>query len=91
MKKRSKLRVLGQWVELQHVDLSTSDDDGTALLGDCDSDRRIIRIDESLEGEEYQRVLRHEVFHMKLRLSGLKELVADDVEEALAVLMEIKD
>ena len=87
-KKKSRIRVLGQWVELKHEDLSTAGDDNIPLLGDCDCDSRVIRIEASLEGEQYNRVLRHEIFHMKVRLSGLKELLQDDVEEALAVLME---
>lgn len=89
LKKRNRIKVLGQWVTLEHADLSKADTDGGELCGDCDVDKRIIRLDEKLEGEEYRRVLRHEVFHMKVRISGLKELLSDEVDEALAVLAEV--
>ena len=89
MKKRNRIKVLGQWVTLEHTDLSKADTEGGGLCGDCDVDKRVIRIDHNIEGDEYNRVLRHEVFHMKVRIAGLKELLSDEVDEALAVLAEV--
>ena len=83
MKKRNRIRVLGQWIDLIHVDLT---DEG--VHGDCDVESRTIRIHIGLEGPRYTRVLRHELFHMKVGLAGLTELMSPELEEALAVLAE---
>ena len=85
MKKPIRKRVLGQWVTIQHVDLTKED-----LHGDCDAVKRVIRIEITLEGEEFKRILAHELEHARLRLSGLAELMSDDLEEALACLAESK-
>lgn len=89
MKKRKRIKVLGQWITVEHCDLSKAGESGEALCGDCNVDRRVIRIDETIEGEEYKRVLRHETFHMKVRISGVNEMLTDEIDEALAVLAEV--
>lgn len=88
MKRKAKAKVLGQWIKILHCDL-TNEDSEECLLGDCDVDKRVIRIEESLSDQEYKRVLRHEMFHMKVGLSGLREQLDEELEESLATLMEI--
>jgi len=84
MKKRSRIKILGQWVNLEHVDLTKE-----GVHGDCDVEQRKIRIHIGLEGERYKRVLRHECEHMKFGLSGLVELLTPELEEALCTLAEV--
>ena len=93
MKKKSKIRCLGQWVRIEHCDLTKANDDQTALLGHCLADKRLIKIEETLDYAEYDRVLRHEIFHMRLAISGLSQMegMSEDLEEALATLAESKD
>lgn len=83
MKRRKRMKVLGQWVTIDHCDLKNEE-----LWGDCDVGKRIIRIKDDATDEEYQRVLRHEVCHMRLGISGLSEFLTPELEEALAVLAE---
>ncbi len=90
MKKRNKIKILGQWVTIEHCKLPESDDEEVdTILGDCDVSTRTIRIDKDLEGVAYTRILRHEMFHMKVGLSGIGELLDLKLEEALAVLAEV--
>jgi len=84
MKRRNKVRILGQWITIQHVDLSKEE-----IHGDADTHKKIIRLDSSLNDTEYKRVLRHESYHIKLGLSGMSEQLDEKVEEALCVLAEI--
>ena len=84
-KKRTRAKCLGQWVDIQHCDLTEE-----GLLGDCDPSKRIIRIEVTLEGAEYKRIEAHEFAHMKMALSGLVEMMSPELEEALAVLAESK-
>ncbi len=83
MKRRKRMKVLGQWVTLEHTDLQSEE-----LWGDCDVAKRHIRIKVDATDDEYNRVLRHEVCHMRLGISGLSELMTPELEEALAVLAE---
>ena len=89
MKKHDRVKVLGQWVRVEHKDLSVDAAPDENLHGDCNVERRLIRLDQSLEGADYKRVLRHEKMHMKLGLSGLSELLTPEQEEAICVLSEI--
>lgn len=83
MKRRKRMKILGEWVELEHVQFDNDD-----RWGDCDVGKRIIRIVETATDEEYARVLRHEVCHMRMGISGLTEFMTPELEEALAVLAE---
>jgi hypothetical protein len=49
---------------------------------------REIHIDETLDKEATYRILRHEIIHCAIALSGLKETLTDDQEEAFCVLIE---
>lgn len=82
-KRKTKIKVLGQWVKVEHVDLVKED-----IHGDACAVTRVIRIETTLEGDHYGRIMKHETEHMRLRLSGLAELMTDELEEALACLAE---
>ena len=84
VKRPSRVKVLGQWVTVEEVDLSEED----GLWGDSNTGKRHIRIKEGTTDVEYQRVLRHEIFHLRLGISGLSELLTAEQAEALAVLAE---
>lgn len=83
MKRKTRIRVKGEWVRVEHVDLSVEE-----LLGDADINKRVIRIEISLTDKEYKRVLAHEKMHMILGLSGLAELLSAELEEGICVAME---
>lgn len=83
MKRKSKIKVLGQWIKIEHVDLTKED-----LFGDACAITRKIRLETTLTDSEYKRLLAHEVEHIRLRLSGLVEMMTPELEEALAVLAE---
>jgi hypothetical protein len=86
-RKTKKIKVLGQTVTLSHIDGLKTDED-VRCWGLCLVQERMIFLDAGLTGEAYNRVLRHEIFHMKVGISGLTELLPDELEEALAVLAE---
>lgn len=83
MRKQQRIRILGVWFKIEHVDLKEE-----SLCGDCSVSDKLIRIDSSLEGSAYKETLRHEVFHAMLGLSGISELLEGNLEEALCLLVE---
>ncbi len=85
MKKRNRIKIFGEWVTLDHVDLTSE-----GIYGDCTVSSRTIRLHVGLEGAEYKRVLAHESEHMRLGISGLSEMMSAELEEALAVLAETR-
>ena len=85
MKKANSTRVLGVHIKIEHVP-NLIETEGN--LGEADDDTFTIRLDASLEGDRYKRVLRHERTHMALRMSGIVEHLDDNTEEALCRLME---
>jgi hypothetical protein len=85
MRKIESTMILGVKVRIQHVPFLSATE---GILGDADDDKQLIRLDADLEDAQYKRVLRHEKVHMALRLSGLVELMTDDLEEALCRLFE---
>ena len=84
MKKRTRIKILGIWFKLEHLELKESE----GLFADCCIETKTIRICESLTGVDYTQALQHEKCHALLRLSGLVELMDDKLEEAICVLME---
>ena len=59
------------------------------VYGDCDTDKRVIRLDSSLSKSDRERTLFHEAIHAALRVSGFAELLSDEKqEEALTVMLE---
>ena len=60
---------------------------GKHLYGDCDTDKKIIRIND--RKEDFASTLVHEVIHAALAESGIHHmLVADGMEEALVRAIE---
>jgi len=59
--------------------------------GECDPNKRIIRIEQTLEADHMKRIIEHEKFHAKLFVSGLAEDLTEKQQEALCVLAESKD
>jgi len=81
-----KTTVLGMTVTVQHVHkLRVGDDD---CEGACYASERLIKIDDSITGDRYRRVVDHELAHMLLRISGMAEVLTEQQEEAIAVLLE---
>ena len=85
MKKRTKIKVLGVWVAIKHVEGLYEDHD---MFGEYDSDTRTIRLEAKLEGSRYKEIERHEVWHALAQLSGLSEMIDPKLEESIAVLLE---
>ena len=88
MKRSKKIKVLGQSVTVTEV-AGLKNEDGHACHGLCEVQRRAISIDKGLDDGSYDRVLRHEVFHMRVGIAGINEMMSEELEEALAVLAEI--
>ena len=85
MSRKKTVEVLGVSVKVRHVDLSKE-----KLLGDFCNLKLTIRLEKTMTESEYKRVLAHETFHARLHISGLVELITEEVEEALCVLEESK-
>ena len=83
MKKPQRVNILGTRFKVEHADLIPE-----GLFGDCDVDNKIIRIEQTLEGKSFKETLTHEKFHAMLRLSGISELLTEELEEALCRLVE---
>ena len=64
--------------------------EGEVCEGGCWLSKRVIRLSTDLLNcsERHDRVLRHEIYHALIGLSGLTELMPDNVEEALCVMLE---
>ena len=88
MKRPSKIKVLGQVVTIKQV-ANLKNEDGIPCHGMCEVHERVISIAKGMTNSKYERVVRHEMFHMKMGLSGIGEMFTDEQEEALAVLAEI--
>ena len=86
-RKTKKIKVLGQTVTLNHIE-GLKNEDSLKCWGLCLVQERAIFLDASLTGEAHSRVLKHELFHMKAGISGITELLSEELEEALAVLAE---
>ena len=88
MKRPSKIKVLGQVVTVKQI-ANLKNEDGIACHGFCDVHNRVIAIEKGISNDKYIRIVRHEMFHMKMGLSGVGEMFTDEQEEVLAVLAEI--
>jgi len=87
MGRQSRVRVLGQYFKIIYEDLTAENIDG-----DTDINKRLIRIDSCITDPEHiRRIIAHEKFHAKLAVSGISELLGEEVEEALAILAESRD
>ena len=87
MEKPKKIKVFGQAVTVRYID-KLKNEDGIPCLGLSHINDRTIELEQGLSKAATARVLRHEIFHMKLGISGLTELLSEELEEALAVLAE---
>jgi len=79
--KPTSISILGQNVRIQYMDLED-------MYGCFEQNPLTIKMDKGLEGEAFERVLFHELFHAVVHISGLSELLAHDLEEALATACE---
>jgi len=79
---------LGQRFTIEHVQNLLVE--GERCEGACYVSERVIKLDDYLRFQEsrYNRVLRHELMHAALRVSGLAELMDLKMEEAICVLAE---
>lgn len=64
------------------------DEDGDILQGDTDETTRVIRISTAYPKIRQKSTLVHEILHAILRVSGIKQLIKDDIEEALVIAIE---
>ena len=78
-----KLTILGHPIKV--VLVSKLEDDNH---GDCDHIKRTIRISTSYPLDQQWATLYHECTHMVLGLTGLSELLTDNLEEAVVVAIE---
>lgn len=58
------------------------------LHGDCDVDKRVIRIHQNSTVESARETLFHESLHAAFAVSGLKEIITDEQEEAIVRMIE---
>jgi len=82
------INVLGREVEIEycsHARITALSED-PASIGYFDGNK--IYIKDTLVGDQRQRVLKHELVHAVLAFSGLTNLLADELEEAIADAME---
>lgn len=79
---------MGQRFTIEHVQNLLVE--GERCEGACYVSERVIKLDDYLRFQEsrYNRVLRHELMHAALRVSGLAELMDLKMEEAICVLAE---
>ena len=90
VKRKSKVRILGEWIKLNYVENLIAED-GDKCWGVCHEDTRTIDLEMTMCDEMHKRTLNHEKMHMKLRLSGIIEILSEDADEALARLAELDD
>ena len=88
MKRPSKIKVLGQVVTIKEI-VGLKNEDGIPCHGLCEVHERVISIEKGMPNNKYERLVRHETFHMKAGISGIGEMLTGEQEEALAVLAEI--
>ena len=83
-----EVTVLGQSFTVTHVPNLLVE--GDQCEGACYVSERIIKLDDELrfQPERYNRVLKHELMHAVLRMSGLAEMMELKMEEAICVLVE---
>tara|TARA_R110002020_G_scaffold368536_3_gene580353 strand:+ start:3942 stop:4229 length:288 start_codon:yes stop_codon:yes gene_type:complete len=83
-----EVTILGQRFTVEHVQNLLVE--GERCEGACYVSERVIKLDDYLRFQEsrYNRVLRHELMHAALRVSGLAELMELKMEEAICVLAE---
>tara|TARA_R100001463_G_scaffold2401_6_gene10164 strand:- start:668 stop:955 length:288 start_codon:yes stop_codon:yes gene_type:complete len=83
-----EVTILGQRFTIEHVQNLLVE--GERCEGACYVSERVIKLDDYLRFQEsrYNRVLRHELMHAALRVSGLAELMDLKMEEAICVLAE---
>lgn len=58
------------------------------LHGDCDIDKKIIRVNQNSSIEDARETLFHESLHAAFAVSGLKEIITDEQEEAIVRMIE---
>lgn len=83
-----EVSVMGQRFTVEHVQNLTIE--GERCEGGMYLSERFIRIDDAMRYQEsrYNRVLKHELMHAALGISGLTELLDEKTEEAICVLVE---
>ncbi len=83
-----EVTILGQRFTVEHVvNLFV---EGEQCEGACYVSERLIKLDDYLRFQpaRYKRVLKHELMHAALRVSGIAEMMDLKMEEAICVLAE---
>ena len=80
------IEILGHRFKVVVCELPSSDTH--YLHGDCDTSRRYIRINASDSPGVQIRTLFHEKLHAILGISGVSNLLSEEVEEAIVVALE---
>jgi hypothetical protein len=75
--------VLGETYKIRYRDLSKKDYDGRIFQLE-----RVIHVHNGYGRDETYAIIRHEVMHALLMISGVTESLTAEQEEALCVLME---
>lgn len=58
------------------------------LLGDCDTDSKVIRIHQNQTKNDALNTLFHEMLHAAFGISGIREILKEDQEEAIVRMIE---
>ena len=77
------IEILGNTFKVIYIDLSKED-----LCGDCDVNKRLIRISTAISAEEQVSTLFHECIHAALGLAGINNLFSEEIEEAVVCCIE---
>ncbi len=77
------VEILGNRFKVIYCDLSKED-----LCGDCDTNKRIIRISTHITPDEQVSTLFHECLHAALGIAGINNLLTEEVEEAIVCCIE---
>lgn len=83
-----EVNILGQRFTVEHcINLLV---EGEQCEGACYVSERVIKIEDYLrfQPSRYKRVLKHELMHAALRVSGIAEMMDLKMEEAVCVLAE---
>lgn len=82
-----KISILGQTFKIETVE-NMKDTDGSELLGLMTGHQRSIKLSSNLTDANRDEVLLHEIIHAVLYISGVSNLLKDNIEESIVVALE---
>lgn len=76
-----KIMVMGKTIDIKYVKKVDKQDS----MGECNGPERLIKIRDSLQGEQLDDTILHEIIHQIIYLSGQGEHLTDEQEEGLVL------